>query len=49
MANRVELLYFVFGTDDHSRVVLRQMGKAGSDYINANYVDVCTLGLECWK
>ncbi len=27
-------------TDDHSRVLLNETGIPGSDYINANYIDV---------
>lgn len=31
-----------FLADDHSRVVLTFMkDRSGSDYINANYIDVC--------
>ena len=30
----------VFYVDDHTRVKLKQLGTPGSDYINANYIDV---------
>ena len=34
--------------DDHSRVRLQVIpSEAGSDYINANYIDVSTLMLPC--
>ena len=32
----------MFLSDDHSRVKLQETnGRPGSDYINANYIDVC--------
>ena len=37
-------LFFFVVSDDHSRVKLQETnGKPGSDYINANYIDVCAL------
>ena len=29
--------------DDHSRVIMEEMDEPGSDYINANFIDVSTL------
>ena len=42
------ILYIFSSTDDHSRVVLTaKRDIPGSDYINANYVDVRKL--VCWS
>lgn len=30
-------------SDDHSRVKLQSVGEAGSDYINASWIDVSAL------
>ena len=36
-------------TDDYSRVKLLQISGKGkdTDYINASYIDVCTVHLQC--
>jgi protein tyrosine phosphatase len=35
------LMIFSYYLDDHTRVCLSNLGDNGSDYINANYIDVC--------
>ena len=34
------VFFFPYKTDDHSRVYLEDTGQPGSDYINANFIDV---------
>lgn len=36
---KINKIFFV-SVDDHTRVCLSNLGDNGSDYINANYIDV---------
>ena len=41
MGNMIFNDCLIFFADDHSRVVLTVGDSESSDYINANYIDVC--------
>ena len=43
------VLYTLSYTDDATQVRLRSNGVQGSDYINANFIDVSTRYKECME